>query len=63
MTDKEYSIQGLRDLLNDLENLSNCLMTIPLDQVSPTTVGLLNEDQYQLIKKISDYSSKVLYQS
>jgi protein involved in sex pheromone biosynthesis len=57
MTIQNYSIIGLKDLLNDLENLSTCLMTIPQEHVDSTAYCLLQEDQFNLIQTINGYAS------
>lgn len=55
MTTENYSITELKDLLNDLENLATCLMTIPEKYVDATAYGQLQEDQYALIQTINGY--------
>lgn len=57
MTIENYSIIGLKDLLNDLENLSTCLMTLPEKHVDATAYGQLMEDQYALIQTINGYAT------
>ena len=57
MTTENYSIIGLKDLLNDLENLSTCLMTLPERHIDATAYGQLVEDQYALIQTINCYAS------
>ena len=57
MTIENYSIIGLKDLLNDLENLSTCLMTIPQEHVDSTAYCLLQEDQFNLIQTINGYAT------
>ena len=57
MTTENYSIIGLKDLLNDLENLSTCLMTLPEKHVDATAYGQLMEDQYALIQTINGYAT------
>ena len=56
MTNQDYSIDGLKDLVSDLENIATCLMTIPEEHVDATAIGLLEESQYNLIKKINAYA-------
>jgi hypothetical protein len=60
MTVENYSITGLKDLLNDLENLSTCLMTLPEKHVDATAYGQLMEDQYALIQTINCYATMLL---
>lgn len=50
----------LKDLLNDLQNLSTCLMTVPLEHVDASAYQQLLEDQFNLIQFINGYAS-VLY--
>ncbi|MCP4263108.1 MAG: hypothetical protein GY774_37200 [Planctomycetes bacterium] len=57
MTTQNYSIIGLKDLLNDLENLSTCLMTLPEKHIDATAYGQLMEDQYALIQTINGYAT------
>jgi hypothetical protein len=59
MTNQDYSIAGLKGLLNDLENLSTCLMTLPEEHVDATAYGQLLEDQYALIQMINGYVTKI----
>ncbi len=55
MNAQDYSVSGLKDLLNDLENLSTCLMTLPQEHVDATAYCQLLEDQYSLIQTINCY--------
>lgn len=57
MTIENYSINGLKDLLNDLENIATCLMTLPEKHIDATAYGQLMEDQYALIQMINGYVS------
>lgn len=57
MTTENYSIIGLKDLLNDLENFSTCLMGLPEEHVDATAYGLLLENQLNLIQTINSYAS------
>jgi len=57
MTTLNYSINGLKDLLNDLENLSTCLMSIPLAHVDAAAYQQLREDQLALIQSICTYGT------
>lgn len=57
MTTENYSIAELKDLLNDLENLSTCLMTLPEEHVDASALSQLFEDQLSLIQKINGYAS------
>lgn len=59
MTTQNYSIIGLKDLLNDLENLSTCLMgltSVP-EHINSSAYDQLQEDQYSLIQRINGYAS------
>jgi hypothetical protein len=59
MTIQNYSIIGLKDLLNDLENLSTCLMgltSVP-EHIHSSAYDQLQEDQYSLIQKINGYAT------
>ena len=47
----------LKDLLDDLENLSTCLMSLPEKHVDSTAYGILLEDQFTLIQTINSYAS------
>ncbi|MBY4623168.1 hypothetical protein NB622_00045 [Vibrio parahaemolyticus] len=55
MTNLNYSISGLKDLLTDLENLSTCITGLPKEHVSPTVLADLIEQQYQLIQFVNGY--------
>lgn len=55
MTNLNYSISGLKDLLTDLENLSTCISGLPKQHVSPSVLGDLMEQQYQLIQFVNGY--------
>ncbi|MDA0150673.1 hypothetical protein [Vibrio sp. LaRot3] len=57
MTTENYSITELKDLLNDLENLSTCLMTLPEEHVDASALSQLFEDQFSLIQKINGYAT------
>lgn len=59
MTTENYSITGLKDLLNDLENLSTCLMTLAAlpQHVNSSAYDQLMEDQYSLIQTINGYAT------
>lgn len=61
MTNQDYSITGLKDLLNDLENLSTCLMTLTTvpEHINSTAYDQLMEDQYALIQMINGYVTKI----
>lgn len=60
MTTNNYSITGLKDLLNDLENLSACLMGIPEHHVDSSVILQLQQDQFNLIHTINSYASMLL---
>ena len=60
MTTQNYSIIGLKDLLNDLENLSNCLTGIPREHITGSAYETLQEDQYNLIISINHYAAMLL---
>ncbi|HBC3398107.1 TPA: hypothetical protein KDX89_004950 [Vibrio parahaemolyticus] len=55
MTNLNYSISGLKDLLSDLENLSTCIMGLPKDHVSASVLRDLMEHQFELIQFIDGY--------
>ena len=59
MTTENYSIIGLKDLLNDLENLSTCLMTLTTvpEHINSSAFDQLQEDQYALIQTINGYAT------
>ena len=57
MTTENYSMFGLKDLLNDLEHLSTCLMSLPEEHVDSTAFGQLKEDQLSLIHTINSYAT------
>ena len=59
MTVENYSIIGLKDLLNDLENLSTCLMTLTTvpEHINSSAFDQLQDDQYALIQKINGYAT------
>lgn len=61
MTTLNYSINGLKDLLNDLDNLSTCLMSIPQEHVDCSVIAQLRHDQYELIQKVNTYALVVLH--
>lgn len=61
MTTNNYSIAGLKDLLNDLENLSTCLISIPQEHVDCSVIAQLRHDQYELIQKVNTYALVVLH--
>ncbi|MDK9772719.1 MULTISPECIES: hypothetical protein [Vibrio] len=55
MTNLNYSISGLKDLLTDLENLSTCIAGLPREHVSASVLGELSEKQYELIQFANGY--------
>ncbi|WP_063665541.1 hypothetical protein [Aliivibrio fischeri] len=59
MTTTNYSILELKDLLNDLENLSTCLMGLSAvsEHIDSSSYHRLVDDQYSLIQKINSYAS------
>lgn len=57
MTNQDYSIDGLKGLLNDLENISTCLMSIPEEHIDATAIGLIKKNQHSLIEKINSYAT------
>lgn len=59
MTTENYSIFGLKDLLNDLEHLSNCIMTIPQHHIDDAAYYQLIDDQHNLIQKVNAYAWKI----
>ncbi|MDF4871679.1 hypothetical protein P3571_23550 [Vibrio parahaemolyticus] len=61
MTTNNYSITGLKALLNDLENLSTCLNCIPEHHVDSLVILQLQQDQLNLIHTINSYASMLLH--
>lgn len=61
MTNKEYSIIGLKDLLNDLENLSKALISIDCvtEHVSLSAHEELKADLHNLIKETNAYCQEI----
>lgn len=57
MTNQDYCIDGLKDLINNLENISTCLMSIPEEHIDTKAIGLLKENQHSLIEKINSYAT------
>lgn len=59
MTNLNYSIDGLKDLLNDLENLSTCLITLSSipNHIDSSSLNQLYEDQYSLIQTVNCYAT------
>ncbi len=55
MTNLNYSISGLKDLLSDLENLSTCIISLPKEHVSASVLSDLMEHQHELIQFIDGY--------
>ncbi len=57
MTKENYSIQGLKDLLNNLEQLSTCTMTLrEIENVSSEAYNKLMEEQHSIIEKANAYA-------
>lgn len=61
MTNLDYSILGLKDLLNDIEELSTCLMSLSAlshsSLISSEAFDQLVENQFTLIQKANSYAS------
>lgn len=55
MTNLNYSISGLKDLLSELENLSTCIISLPKEHVSASVLSDLMEHQHELIQFIDGY--------
>ncbi|MEZ8401237.1 hypothetical protein AB6C85_25005 [Vibrio splendidus] len=60
MTIENYSTQGLKDLLDELENLATCLMGMPRDRVDSDAWNRILEDQFELIKESQAYANILL---
>lgn len=60
MTIENYSTQGLKDLLDELENLAACLMGMPRDRVDSDAWNRILEDQFELIKESQAYANILL---
>lgn len=60
MTIENYSTQGLKDLLDELENLATCLMGMPRDRVDIDAWNRILEDQFKLIKESQAYANILL---
>lgn len=55
MTNLNYSISGLKDLLVDLETLSTCITSLPKEHVNTAAFASLLDQQHQLIESINGY--------
>ena len=56
MTNLNYSISGLKDLLSDLENIATCIVGLSNDHISPSLRSQLLEEQLDLIQSINGYA-------
>lgn len=57
MTKENYSIQGLKDLLDELENLATCLIALPKDRVDKNAWNKMLEDQFELVQEAAAYAN------
>lgn len=59
MTIQNYSISGLKDLLNDLENLSTSLIALQSssEHVDSGVLSSLQESQFSLIQTVNGYAT------
>ena len=57
MTKKNYSIQGLKVLLDELENLTTCLSALPKDRVDKKAWNQVLEDQFKLVQEAAAYAN------
>ena len=59
MTTENYSIQGLKDLLDELENLATCLIGIPRDRVDKDAWDKILEDQFEMVQEAAAYANRL----
>jgi hypothetical protein len=57
MTKENYSIQGLKDLLDELENLTTCLIGMPRDRVDKDAWSKMLENQFELVQEATAYAN------
>ncbi|MCW4447486.1 hypothetical protein OHV10_25195 [Vibrio splendidus] len=57
MTTENYSIQGLKDLLDELENLTTCLIGMPRDRVDKDAWSKMLENQFELVQEATAYAN------
>lgn len=57
MTTENYSIQGLKDLLDELENLTTCLIAMPRNRVDKDAWSKMLENQFELIQEATSYAN------
>lgn len=55
MTNNNYSINGLKKLIDDLETLATCLNGIPQERVNKEAYNKLLEDQFNMIQEVGCY--------
>ncbi|MEG3696560.1 hypothetical protein V5098_25990 [Vibrio coralliirubri] len=59
MTKENYSIQGLKDLLDELENLATCLIGMPRDRVDKDAWNKMLEDQFEMVQEAAAYANRL----
>ncbi len=57
MTTENYSIQGLKDLLDELENLTTCLIGMPRNRVDKDAWSKMLENQFELVQEATAYAN------
>ena len=57
MTTENYSIQGLKDLLDELENLTTCLIGMPRNSVDKDAWSKMLENQFELVQEATAYAN------
>ncbi|TKF18581.1 hypothetical protein FCV43_16430 [Vibrio genomosp. F6] len=55
MTNNNYSINGLKKLIDDLETLATCLSGMPQEYVNKEAYNRLLEDQFNMIQEVNSY--------
>lgn len=59
MTKENYSIQGLKDLLDELENLATCLIGMPRDRVDKHAWNKMLENQFEMVQEAAAYANRL----
>lgn len=62
MTTSNYSINGLNDLLEDLETLTICLNSMPIEHVDTDAYSRIQDDQLSMIQSITLYGLRLANQ-
>lgn len=60
MTIENYSTQGLKDLLDELEKLATCLIVMPRERVNDEVWNKILENQFELIQEAQAYANILL---